>query len=206
MGLDVNSASGLLYKIYRGIFYRASIEEVKLRRPTVKPPIEGDESDFVFTFLLGFKMSSSSPDLANNARFAVVIEYDSNSHAGGRDSLSFGDAVADFDGLCEPQLTPIEFRTDLETFLQVRDARDPDAPFSEKILLDSRIKLKIKASADGVNGTEEMTTIWRLLENWSNRNTGMELRMFADSEDFEDLEDLEDLPGSVIGDDILITR
>ena len=199
MGINVDSVSGLIYKVYRALRYRTSIEEVKLRRPTLTPPKDDEDGNWVFSFLLGFKMANSNPDLAENARFAIVVEYDSITSAGGRDAINFGDALEEFDGLSEPQITPIEFRTDLENFLKVRDARNEDASFSEKIPLDNRIKVKIKASADGVTGKQEKRTIWRLIENWVDNNRGMNIWMFAEQQEFDELDDPAE---AIIGEDI----
>ncbi|WP_440767388.1 hypothetical protein [Natronorubrum sp. DTA7] len=185
---------------------RIVIKEPHIRRPDLVDSYDPDltldspDVDLPFEFGLSFHFENKSMNSVDDCSYAVVVEHTESGPSSDKVTTNFPGQLEDYDGLTEPQLSPVIIRTDLNE--QIRFLGDgPNPEDSGRIRIDDDIRARIKVTGKGVRADSCELSIHRLFEDWLSDHSGFDMRMFVDDPSKFDI-GLEEMPEMVIGEDV----
>lgn len=185
---------------------RIVIKEPHVRRPDIVDSYDPDLSldspnaDLPFEFGLSFHFENKSMNSVDDCAYAVVVEHTGNGPSSDKVTTNFPGELEDYDGLTEPQLSPVIIRTDLNEQIRfLGDGEDPED--SGCLSIDDDIRARIKVTGKGVRADSCELSINDLFEDWIHDHSGFDMRMFVDDPTRFDIS-LEEMPEMIVGEDI----
>ncbi len=206
VSFDAGSIIGWVHSAVKWRKERIIIKKPHLSRPDLVNtynPHEGitdSEEALPFEFGLSFRFENKTPQSVNDCSYAVVIEHTTTGPTSDRVTVNFPGELEDYNGLTEPQLSPVIIRTDLDEYVRFV-SEDLESRDSGRLNLNDEINIRIKVTAEEVTADQYEFSLHRLMNDWVNECAGLDMRSFADDPtSFE--ENLDELPKMTVKEDV----
>lgn len=206
ISLSAGSLFGRVQSVVSGRKERISIKKPRLSRPdlvhTYDPNtgINDSEDPLPFEFGLSFGFENKTPRSVNGCSYAVVIEHTTKDPTSDRVTINFPGELEDYDGLTEPQLSPVIVRTDLDEHIRFL-SEDFESRDSGRLTLNDEIQVRIKVTAKEVTSDKYEFSLHRLMSDWVRECSGLDMRSFIDDPTSFD-ENIDELPRMVVKEDV----
>lgn len=185
---------------------RISIKQPYLSRPDVIATYDPEEwtispdDDLPFEFGLAFRFESKSPKSVDGCSYAVVFEHTEIGPTNNRTTTNFQGEYEHYDGLIEPELSPVIIRTDLQEYVRFL-SEDLSTHDSGRLRIDDEIEVRIKVTAEEVTADVYTISLHRIMRDWVSDCAGFDMRAFIDDPTAFD-GNIEDLPSMIVDEDV----